>query len=415
MPKKDFIPHQIHLSTPQIRKLGSGLSTNLKHSQMGADKGDFVVMLHPQNARKMLTSFKNSKGMRLSLSPEEIEMTEKHGTGFFKSLKKFTGINKTDFLKTAKSAGKHLVEKGAEAVGTAVGAYTGNPQMGAVLSKALAKAGDKAVDSIQPSSSKYGISFDPSESVSSLKQDAKEYGLNVLEGQLDKLPSSLQSVARDAISSQMGGTGLKGSKQMREKMARLRAMRGSKGGKVNIGKAFRDLGRKISHDVINPAKKALTSPEAMKTYKQIAHYGVADVLPAVSTGVSMLLGDPTGLSGATTGKILADQIQQHTGAGIRRGRGRPRKGGGIASMSSPYKRVMKNKYGLEMAELSDNRPVSNFSINPRVSSSSPEMTLSPYARLDSPAMNPFIPTHYSQEGGQTCGYGGRGLYAGGLY
>jgi hypothetical protein len=30
--------------------------------------------------------------------------------------------------------------------------------------------------------------------------------------------------------------------------------------------------------------------------------------------------------------------------------------------------------------------------------------------MDSPAMNPFIPAYYTQQGGVSCGYGGRGLY-----
>ena len=83
--KKDLIPHQIHLSKEQLTRLGKGLATNLKHSQMGSDKGEFVVMLHPQNARRMLTSYKKGKGMRLCLSPDEMMETEKKGGGFFKS------------------------------------------------------------------------------------------------------------------------------------------------------------------------------------------------------------------------------------------------------------------------------------------------------------------------------------------
>jgi hypothetical protein len=58
--------------------------------------------------------------------------------------------------------------------------------------------------------------------------------------------------------------------------------------------------------------------------------------------------------------------------------------------------------------------------------------MSPYQRMDSPAMNPFVPTTYLQQGGTSSGYGGvsqselnklmgaglyygRGLYGNGLY
>ena len=63
------------------------------------------------------------------------------------------------------------------------------------------------------------------------------------------------------------------------------------------------------------------------------------------------------------------------------------------------------------------------------------MTLSPYQQTTSPAMNPFVPTNYFQEGGQSAGYGeavapkkgggvrrkkkmmmmGHGMYGSGLY
>jgi hypothetical protein len=32
--------------------------------------------------------------------------------------------------------------------------------------------------------------------------------------------------------------------------------------------------------------------------------------------------------------------------------------------------------------------------------------MSPYQRMDSPAMNPFVPTTYLQQGGTDSGYGG---------
>lgn len=455
---KDFVPHQIHLTRPQIQKLGKGLATNLKHSQMGADKGDFVVMLHPQNARKMLTSFKKSKGMRLTLSPEEIEMTEKHGSGFFQTLKKWTGIGKTQFLSGAKQIGKEVVSKGAMAVGEAVGAYTGNPIAGHALGMALGKAGEKTIDSIQPSKGKLGIKFDPREGVKSLKEDAKMYAVEAIDRQIDKLPADQRRVAEKALAGEypdassfimdMGKTSVsgrgvlgkrppKGSPEMKEYMAKLRALKGSKGGKINIGKAFKDLGKKIKsgfdkeiakpfmRDVGRPAEKALTSKDAMNVYKEIGRHAIEQGIPAITTGLSMLAGDPTGMSGAMVGNIGSQYASKAykdavSGRGMIvpmvRPRGRPRKGGAVASLSKPYKEALKYNYGgLEVASFADNRPVSDFSVNPRVRPSSTEMTLSPYAKLDSPAMNPFVPKYYTQEGGASCGYGGRGLYAGGLY
>jgi hypothetical protein len=442
MAKGDFIPHQIHLTTAQIRKLGGGLATNLKHSQMGADKGDIVVMLRPQNARKMLTSYKKTKGMRLMMSPEEVEETMKQGTGFFQTLKKWTGINKSDVIKGAKRIGKDVVHHGATAVGTAVGAYFGNPMAGAMLGETLGRAGEKVLDSVEPT--KAGIKFNPREGVNSIKRDAKKVAIEALEAKISTLPAEYQAVAKRAmkgeypeseeveramsraISSEgrgLYGGSMKGSPEMKERMARLRAMR-KVGGKVNIGKAFRDLGHKIesgAKKTFNPAlgRKIVSGLESAgkATASSLIHAGI----PAVAGLAGDVLGGPMGgIAGAVAGDMLANQVGKATGYGIRRGRGRPRKDGmGIAMMSKPYKQALKlNKatYGLEVGGFSaDNAPISKFSTNPRVKVSSDEMTLSPYQKMSSPAMNPFIPTSYTQEGGTSSGYGGRGLYGGGLF
>jgi len=103
-----------------------------------------------------------------------------------------------------------------------------------------------------------------------------------------------------------------------------------------------------------------------------------------------------------------------TGRGLGRPRGRPRKdmiGAGVR-MSSAYKKALKANYSkLELNNVtSENKPISQFTVNPRVKPSSYEMTLSPYLSNSSPAMNPFVPSNYYQEGGQMRGYGGKGLY-----
>lgn len=450
---KEFVPHQIHLTKGQVAKLGKGLASNLKHSQMGADKGDFVVMLHPQNARKMLTAFKKTKGMRLQLSPEEIEMTEKHGSGFFRTLKKVTGISKNSFIKGAKKIGKEVISKGALAVGTALGVATGNPAMGAMIGQSLGKAGEATIDSLQPSKGKLGVKFNPREGLNSLKNDAKVFAVEAIDREVDKLPPDQRRIAEKALAGEypdassfimdvgkasVSGRGVlgkrppKGSPEMKEYMAKLRALKGNKEGK-GIGRAFKSLGKKIKkgfekdiakpfmRDVGRPVEKALTSKDAMNVYREIGKHAIEQGLPVLGSLGSMALGDPTGMSGAMVGNIGSQYASKAYGGNVvvpmMRPRGRPRKqGGAVASLSKPYKEALKYNYGgLEVASFRDNAPVSNFATNPRVRPSSSEMTLSPYARLDSPAMNPFVPTSYKQEGGVSCGYGGRGLYGGGLY
>jgi hypothetical protein len=452
--RSDYIPHQIHLTTTQIKKLGSGLSTNLKHSQMGADKGDIVVMLRPQNARKMLTSYKKTKGMRLSLSPDELDETMKQGTGFFKTLKKWTGINKSDVIREAKKIGKQAIKQGSEVAGTAIGSYMGNPMAGAMIGKALGEMGETTIDSIEPT--KAGVKFNPKAGAKagakSIYKDARKVAIEAIDEQLDKLPPQYRAIGENALAGKypdsasairdvvgaMGGLGLyggrlvKGSPEAKARMAMLRERKA--GGKVDIGKAFKKLGsdidkgfkkeiaRPFMRDVGNPTAKALTSKDAMSVYKQIGKHAIEQGIPIATALASMAMGDPTGMSGAMVGNVAQQYASKaYTDkVGTGRPRGRPRKNGGaLAMMSKPYKQALKlNKstYGLELGGFStDNAPVSSFSTNPRVRPSSSEMTLSPYQNMSSPAMNPFVPTTYRQEGGTSCGYGGRGLYAGGLF
>jgi hypothetical protein len=126
------------------------------------------------------------------------------------------------------------------------------------------------------------------------------------------------------------------------------------------------------------------------------------------------LGAIAGSAGGTyAGDVIVDKLGI-AGAGMRRGRGRPRKVVGMgATMSKPFQQALRNNFGgLQLRnEVLANAPTSSFNqVNPRVRPSSDVATMSPYARMDSPAMNPFIPAYYTQQGGTSCGYGGRGLY-----
>lgn len=429
MVKQTFIPHQIHLSKPQMVKLGQGLGVNMKHSQMGADKGDVVVMLKPQTARKMLTSYKKGKGMRLMMSPDELDETVMRGAGFFKSLKKWTGINKTEVINSAKKIGKEAVQHGAEVAGTAIGAYLGNPAMGAAIGSSLGKAGTKIIDSVEPT--KAGVKFNPREGVKSLKADAKRIGVEAIDRQLDKLDPDIRAIAEEKLSSTYpnmrssiiesdgrglyGGKVVKGSKAAKDKMAALRAMKS--GGKIgdSIKKAFNKSSKAVSHAAVDVGD-ALTSRKAMNTYKTIGRHAIEQGIPLATTLASMALGDPTGMSGAMVGNVAQEYASRGYSKGTGRPRGRPRKNGGaLATMSKPFQqalRLNKNTYGLSLGGFSSdaNLPVSDFKTNPRVQPSSREMTLSPYQLMSSPAMNPFVPTYSYQAGGQSCGYGGKGLY-----
>ena len=481
-----YVPHQLHLTPAQAHKLMSGGAINIPLRNMGSDKGKEVILLSQPNAKRLLSSFKRNKGLRIQMSPDEIEATmmkgsginigkafkklgsdikktatsagrainkevlkpvakgfkkeivdsgvgkeiarnlidvgtsvvlptalgglsmlagdptgmsgqmvgqvagqqldklaEKHGygitsqadakkkymalirsmrgmseaekmkikgSGFFKTLKKWTGVGKTQFLNTAKKMGKEAVKTGAMAVGEAVGAYTGNPVAGAMLGASLEKAGTRMVDSVQPSKGKLGIKFDPKSGLRSLKSDAKMYAIEAVDRQIDKLPPELRGVAEDALA-----------------------------GKY---------------------------PDASSLVREV----VQSQMPMYGVGMPMKMG----LRGVK-----------------KMGRG--------ASQSKAYKQALKNNYGgLALTNaVMDNVSITEAEkmgarVNANVRPSSLETPsdygfLSPYQRMDSPAMNPFVPTTYAQEGGQGSGYGsisqselnkimGAGLYYGrGLY
>jgi hypothetical protein len=283
-------------------------------------------MLTPAEARKQyMAMIRSMRGM------SEAEKQKIRGSGLFQMLHKI-GISKKSVIDGIKNVGKKAIRYGATALGTALGAYAGNPMLGATLGDALGRAGETGLDSMKPS--KHGVVFDRGEAVSSLKQDMKTLAKDKLTELVDsKVPPELRGVAHQVLAGERLDTI---AKQELEKRASEMAGR---------------------------ARRAMT------------------------------------------------------GDGVRP-RGRPRKMVGVgATDSSAYKKALANNFsGLQLTSAdSANLPVSSFDVNPLVRPSSDEMTLSPYQAVSAPAMNPFIPTLYTQQGGTQSGYGGRGLYGGGLF
>ena len=440
--KKDYVPHQIHLTMSQIKKLGSGLSTNLKHSQMGADKGEAVVMLTPQNARKMLTAYRKGKGMRLCMSPDEMDRTLVVGRGF------------KDVLKMG---AKKLAHYGTTALGTAVGTYFGNPVAGMALGEALGSAAEGAID--------YGADEGEKMVGKKMKKMTKQRKAKVvkeaIEDAVEELPPEVKKVAKKvmkempevvAVPSKYVGEGLyapmakgcglggglyggklkKGSPEMKERMAKLRAMK--KGGNIldakfsinDVKSAGRDLlgmgildekfsindikrtgkelfgrgkgkglyGGNIFDDIASSARKTFSPATGERIASELIHRGI----PLATSGLTgAVVGGITGnpllgrAAGATVGQYAGDQLANEVGRKTGRGMAFNTK------LSKPYTNAM--LYGKRMKTA--NEGVSKFNTNARVKASSDEMTLSPFQKMTSPAMNPFVPKYAFQQGGQT--------------
>jgi hypothetical protein len=178
-----------------------------------------------------------------------------------------------------------------------------------------------------------------------------------------------------------GGKVMKGSEEAKEKMAKLRAMRKGAGHYENLLKVqqgLRTIGKPFERTVgVNPADIGEPIGEAIG----------AELYKAVH-------GHPRGYG---ISRVVYDAIPK--GKGVKQ--------------SKAYQTAMKSQVGfVPDVPTSKSEPVSKFSVDKRVKPSGDQMTLSPYQAPSAPAMNPFVPKHYTQEGGTQSGYGGRGLYAG---
>lgn len=471
MPSADFIPHQMGLVRDQAKKLIMGKPVIIPFHQMGSGAGEHIMMLRPQNARKLLTAYKKGKGLKLHLTPDEIHHTIHHGVGFMdwakKAYKSVSGVvSKALKNPLVREVAKQGVHYGADALGTAVGTYFGNPEAGYMVGDILGRSAEHAIDN-------RSVKAGGEHLVGSAKQKGKEVAYDAIKQNISKLPAEIQPIARQALDegfsqthgqaeaqaehslgfglrsrgrpkkggmakpiglarpmsgAMKGGKLKKGSAEAKEYMAMIRSKK--KGGDIwgDIGRAFDPKKNGVAkafdpkqNGVANAFNKTFTPAlgnEIVGGLKTAGHYAIPAITGALGGLAGSTLGGVGGVAGSALGSYAGNQIDKAIGIGIKKGRGRPRKSGGsIASSSSAYQQALRNNFnGLTLnSAVVANAPVSNFKVNPRVRPSPTEMTLSPYQRLDSPAMNPFIPTSYTQMGGTSSGYGGRGLYGGGLY
>jgi hypothetical protein len=469
MPKTatEIIPHQLHLTKAQKINLIKGKPVNVSHSNMGSGAGNVVITLTPTNARKMMTAYKNGKGVRLSMSQPELMGTYKHGKGFFDDVGDFfTRDIPTFFTQTAP---RFIVR---DAIPAAVGGMAGiaagvagmNPVLGAVAGAAAAGATKLGTDALADS---LGLGL---------------YGVAGSGGH------GLYGVAS------RGGNGLKkGSAEMKARMAKLRAMRkGNKGegflddlkaGADKAGafikegakkavdlvggeEAAKALGVKAGKMVLDPLANVIgaavekkfgkASGEAVKlAMKKAGSYGldkldeydlseesaaaikqeakdlvIDEVKEAIdnlkpeirSVALEALMSGDKKEAVKKGAKKIGDKAKEYAMEQLKKpyqkkGKKAPVEdddellpnpiGGEGVRQSKAYRRVMKDTFAAPVITSSGrNAPVANFRPNPRVMPSSTLMTLSPYQVPTAPAMNPFVPTTYKQEGGQGSGYGG---------
>jgi hypothetical protein len=404
-----FIPHQLGLSVRQPVALMRGGAVLIPHGSMGSDRGEHIIMLQPQNARKLLTAYKNGKGIKIKLTPDEIRETIRSGKGFFDTAKKVYNKGK-QLLSSAldnpmlREAGKQGLKKGAEAIGTAVGAYFGNADVGRNIGKVVGEAGSNAIDKRDINVAKYELASKAKEAgLDYAKQEGRR---RIKQNVNDDLSRGLAYHALNVGATKAGATtGEQDLKRLGLGAKRPKMVKGSQEAKDYMASIRAKKGAGIGSDILGGLKKVgrYAIPATTGTLG-----GLAGGLATGGNPVGAIVGSASGSYG---GQKLVEKLGIE-GAGMKR-RGRPRKVVGLGATSSqPFKQALRiNRGGLQLHndEIS-NAPISSFNqVNPKVRASSTEMTLSPYARMDSPAMNPFIPAYYTQQGGTSCGYGGRGL------
>jgi hypothetical protein len=403
-----YIPHQLGLSVRQPVALLKGGAVLIPHSSMGAHAGEHIIMLAPQNARKLMTAYKKGKGIKIKLTPDEMRETIKSGRGFMDAAKRLYQKGKA-FVSSAldnpmiKEGAKQGLKKGAEAVGTAIGTYFGQPDVGRQIGKVVGEAGSNAIDKKDINVAKYELA-------DKAKAAATDYA--VAEGQKqvrqrvgDRAYRGLAHHAINVGAEKIGQTsGSQDLKRLGYGAKRPKLVKGSAEAKAYMASIRSKKGKGLGDDILGGLKK-------------VGRYAI----PAATGGLAgiagtALTGNPiAGIAASAAGSYGGQKAVEKLGiAGAGARRGRPRKVVGCGAVSSEaFKKAMRINFdGLSLhSDVMSNAPVSSFNqVNRKVMPSSSQMTLSPYAGINSPAMNPFIPAYYTQSGGTSCGYGGKGLY-----
>jgi len=351
----DLIPHQLKLTEAQLKKLLSGLTAKIPHKYLGADKGEVIIHLAKDNAEKLMNAYRGGAVASLKMTGGEIKHTAKHGCGF-------------DLEKLLNSpVGQKIANK--------------------VVDKAIDKLVGGSVATVGHKSLKKGgaLTFD--------KMMSSPIADKVMNKVADK-------VVDKAIDRAFGGKLQKGSEEMRERMRKLREMRGMKKGSGdffgNIGKAFTTSWNK---------------PPASKDEQVIANAINRNLIASAPSAFGRINPELGEIMSVPLDPYLKERERIDNSVSFGKGVGKGVK------QSSAYKKAMKSSQGFVPDVPSvKNAPASSFGVDKRVRPSGDQMTLSPYQAPSAPAMNPFVPKTYTQEGGTSCGYGGRGLYAGrGLY
>jgi hypothetical protein len=195
------------------------------------------------------------------------------------------------------------------------------------------------------------------------------------------------------------------TQKVAEKLAEKAIDRALAGGAVKQKKGSAEMKARMAK--LRSLKKGGSAESERQTYENLMK--IQSGLRKIGTPFEATIGVNPADIGEPIGKAIGETFRKDlrglfglSGDGV--------KGMGVAN-SKAYRVAMKDRTGVSPSiPVVSNAPVSKFALDKRVRPSSDQMTLSPYQAPSAPAMNPFVPKHYTQEGGTQSGYGGRGLY-----
>jgi hypothetical protein len=357
-----MIETRIKASPAQIKKLMSGGAITMRPDQFHP-MGEHMLMIKPNTKRRIETALRKSKGLRIQLKPDEDVMEFNEGGKV--SLKKIGKTLKKTFagdkaIKTYKEIGKEVLpiakgiaDAGVKSGSMALATYLGQPELAPIISASAQRGLDVGY-------SKLG----------------KEVGLDADTPvpYLDS-PESVMTASRMTAEKNIQKR-LKG----REREAAMAALSGDYQTAQNIA-ANVAIDRKLTGVEKKVAQKALAG-EYSDVKQMATDYAAEKLAEATKIAPEMQVEeDPSN----------ADEIERlFSGRGIRvsKTRGGLRIGGSSPYLTPMYKTAMKYGGALESGFQTNNglpilpppEPIGRIQLG------------SPYARINSPAMNPFIPT-----------------------
>ena len=310
-------PHKLYLTDAQMKKLLKGHTVQISKEVLGSGMGDKVLHLGKKHSRKIRNAYNNSKGLRLTLEPDEIEVS---GAGFLgKAGKALKSIARN---KEMQKLGQFAIDYASPYIGQAVSSYTEDPAMGEMASRTVNNLASNAL-------SRYGerkVHKQKRLAGGNIKSTAKDSGKRLIVAGTDRAVRAIE------------GSGMRGG---------------------NITATAKDSGKRLIVAGTDRAVRAL---------------------------------DGSGLYGYGIFSAPVESGKKY----VRKQEGKL--GFGLAGSSVAYKNAMRLNKGVSIDDASIVKAPKGM-VNRNVAPAGSLMTLSPYARMNSPAMNPFIPENSYQNSG----------------